>query len=72
MQPSVVTESSPFRAHPVLPSFVDIPTMTDGVDDDCPFVLQDLKNDSVRAFSDLVETFQVSLELKELCCVDMF
>ena len=50
----------------MLPALVNIAAVTDGVDDDGLLVPQDLEDDPVRSFSDLVETAQLSLERIEL------
>ena len=52
------------RAQPVLASFVDVPTMADGVNDDCALVAQDLEDDPIRTFSNLVETLELPFEGK--------
>jgi hypothetical protein len=49
------------------PSLVDVPAMSDGVNDNRPLVAQDLENDSIRAFSSFVETFELPLEREEFC-----
>ena len=46
--------------------------MTDTVNDDHSLVLQDLEDDSVGTFADLVETFQFTLEWVEFRRIEIF
>ncbi len=50
----------------MLPAFVNVAAMTDGVDDNGVLVLQDFEDDPVRPFSDPVQAAQLTLERIEL------
>ena len=51
---------------------VNFSSVTDSVDDDQLLALHNLKDDSVRTFSDLVESFQFPFECEELRRIEVF
>ena len=48
-----------------LPTLVDVPTMSDGVHDNRVLGFQDLENNPIRAFSELIQTPKFTFEWKE-------
>lgn len=55
----------------MLPSPVDVATMANSVNDNRLLLPQDLKDDAVRSFSDLVESAQLPFQRIELCGIEV-
>ena len=54
-----------------LAPFVDFPTVSDGVDDNRVFGLQDFKDDAMRAFAEFVQSFELALQREQFCGIEI-